>query len=249
MMAKTAHQAVTMNARFDWHKLFVLARRVILIFTLASVLILACVRINDPQSFPISKVRVQGTFTNLTETMLQSALGNIEGGYFNIDVAQLQKRVEALAWVESASVRRVWPDALLVSVNEQQALAYWLKSGLMNQRGELFYPNKNSFPQGLPQFNGAKENNILLYENYKRFNKLLNALHLTVKQIDMDARQSVIVVLSNGIKLVLGREKIFERMQQFVAIFPKLLSTGTGQIQQIDMRYTNGFTILQKNVK
>jgi len=248
MMARTAQQAVTTGAGHDWSRLFVQISRVVLLFALVAVFVLAYSKINDPRSFPISKIRAQGTFTHLSEAMLQSALGTIEGGYFNIDVVQLQGRVEALPWVERASVRRIWPDALLVSVDEQQAMAYWQKSGLMNQHGELFYPDKKSFPQGLPQLNGPEASNMLLRNNYIRFSEMLRVLHLKIRQIDMDARQSVVVVLSNGISLVLGREKIIERLQQFITIYPKVLSANIATVQQIDMRYTNGFTILPKRV-
>ena len=249
MMAKTAQQAVVVGIRHDWHKLFVHAGRVLLLLALLGALLLAYAKLNDSRSFPITKIRAQGTFTHLTEARLQSVLGNIEGGYFDIDVVQLQQRVEAMPWVEHARVRRIWPDTLLVAVEEQQPMIYWRESGLMNPRGELFYPDKKSFPQGLPRLNGPEASNMVLRDYYLRFNEMLSALHLEVQQIDMDARRSVVVVLNNGIRVILGRESIAERLQQFIAIYPKVLSANAVSVQQIDMRYTNGFTILHKRVK
>ena len=249
MMAKTAQQAVTVGVRHDWHKLLVPTGRMLLLLVLLGALLLAYVKLNDSRSFPITKIRAQGTFTHLTEARLQSVLGDVQGGYFDIDVVQLQKTVETMPWVEHARVRRIWPDTLLVAVDEQRPMAYWQETGLMNPRGELFYPDKASFPQGLPKLNGPEASNMLLRDHYLRFNEMLGVLQLRVQQIDMDARRSVVVGLSNGIRVVLGRERVTERLQQFIAIYPRVLSAKAVSVQQIDMRYTNGFTILQKRVK
>ena len=249
MMAKTAHQAVVISSGHDWHKLFVQAGRLLLLSVLLGGLVLAYNKLNDPRSFPITKIQAQGTFIHLSEDTLQSVLADVEGGYFEIDVVQLQHKIEAMPWVKHARVRRIWPDTLMVAVDEQRPMAYWQETGLMNPRGELFYPEKSSFPQGLPQLNGPDASNMLLRDLYLRFNEMLGVLQLKVQQIDMDARRSVVVVLNNGIRVVLGGEMMKERLQQFIAVYPKVLSANATAVQQIDMRYTNGFTILYKRVK
>lgn len=248
MMAKMAHQAVVIGAGYEWHKLLVQAGRLLLLSALLGILALGYSKLNDSRSFPITKIQAQGTFTHLSEDMLQSVLADVAGGYFEIDVVQVKQKIEALPWVEQARVRRIWPDTLMVAVDEQRPMAYWQETGLMNPRGELFYPEKNSFPQGLPQLNGPEASNMLLRDLYLRFSEMLGALQLKVQQIDMDARRSVVLVLSNGIRVILGGEMVKERLQQFIAIYPKVLSANAASVQQIDMRYTNGFTILYKRV-
>ena len=44
---------------------------------------------------------------------------------FAVDVSQLQDSIERLPWVESAAVRRVYPDALNITLTERVAIALW----------------------------------------------------------------------------------------------------------------------------
>jgi len=56
------------------------------------------------------------------------------------DLEQARKRVEELAWVRSASVERMLPDTVLLSVVERKPLALWQTQGrfqLIDRNGEV----------------------------------------------------------------------------------------------------------------
>ena len=61
-----------------------------------------------------------------------------DGGFVSADLDRLRSAVEALAWVDRARVRRLWPDRIRIEIVEQQAAARWGEDGLLNTRGELF---------------------------------------------------------------------------------------------------------------
>lgn len=46
-----------------------------------------------------------------------------------VDVDEARARIEALPWVKSAEVRRVWPDRILVRIVERSPVAIWQKDG------------------------------------------------------------------------------------------------------------------------
>ena len=46
-----------------------------------------------------------------------------------VDVDEARARVEALPWVKSAEVRRVWPDRIRVRIVERSPVAVWQKDG------------------------------------------------------------------------------------------------------------------------
>lgn len=46
-----------------------------------------------------------------------------------VDVDEARARVEALPWVKSAEVRRVWPDKIVVRIQERRPVALWQMDG------------------------------------------------------------------------------------------------------------------------
>ncbi len=46
-----------------------------------------------------------------------------------VDVDEARARIEALPWVKSAEVRRVWPDRIEVHIVERKPVAIWQKDG------------------------------------------------------------------------------------------------------------------------
>jgi cell division protein FtsQ len=47
-----------------------------------------------------------------------------------VDVDEARARIEALPWVKSAEVRRVWPDRIQVRIVERSPVAVWQKDGV-----------------------------------------------------------------------------------------------------------------------
>jgi cell division protein FtsQ len=46
-----------------------------------------------------------------------------------VDVDEARARIEALPWVKSAEVRRVWPDKIVVRIQERRPVALWQMDG------------------------------------------------------------------------------------------------------------------------
>lgn len=202
---------------------------------------------NDPQVLPVNKIRVTGAFVHIDEVMLHRAIdGVVAGGYFNVDVDKVKNVVETLPWVSKASVRRVWPDTLSVHVTEQKPLAVSEGRGLINAKGESFNPRKMIETAGLPVFKGKSDLNLLMIEKYASINSSLAKIGLSVNRLEMDPRQAVSLKLNNGLRLVLGKNDIETRLNRFVKIYRKLVSTRVNDIAAIDLRYTNGLAISWK---
>jgi cell division protein FtsQ len=47
----------------------------------------------------------------------------------NVDVNEARARVESLPWVKSAQVRRVWPNRIVIRIEERRPIARWLHNG------------------------------------------------------------------------------------------------------------------------
>jgi len=157
--------------------------------------------------------------------------------------ATLPIRQVALPWVNDVSVHRVWPDGLRVIVNEQTAVVRWNGTGLLNDHGHYFSPEKDSFPRGLPLLEGPEESKELLLE---RFKLLKQTYGLPVVHLQMNQRRAWKFELKNGLSVVLGRRDFENRIERFVNVVINNLGEKSSQAREIDMRYTNGFAVRWK---
>ena len=207
--------------------------------------------LSNPSTLPVNKIRVHGAFVNVDETMLHSAVsGVVAGGYFNVDVERVREVVEELPWVNEASVRRVWPDTLSVSVLEQKPIAIFKQKGLMNAKGEIFKPTTNKLSTVLPVFDGNMKLNKLMISKYHEMNELLTTIDRKIVYLKIDARHAIEMKLDNGLKLVLGRENTIHRLERLMRIYNKVLISRINDVEVIDLRYTNGMAIgWKKNLK
>ncbi len=220
----------------------------LLIVMLTSLLYWAVQKITAPVNVPISKIQVQGAFIHMTESMLAPLSREISGvGYFDLDVAALQRQIEALPWVEHATVRRVWPDTVAIHFVEQQPLAVWADGGIVNREGEVFEPERTTYPDRLPVFSGPENLQKTMVDSYQQFSELLLPLGITISEMELDKRHSWRIGLRNGISLRLGNEHIMERLVRFTRVYPKIKSVDSRAIKSIDLRYTNGLAIAWRN--
>ncbi|MFP3872814.1 MAG: cell division protein FtsQ/DivIB [Thiohalophilus sp.] len=198
----------------------------------------------NPLNVPVDKIRVQGSFVNVTEAMLNPLSKSLSGvGYFDINVAAVQQQVESLPWIKHATVRRIWPDTLVIHFIEQQPLAVWAAGGLLNRSGDIFKPAESTYPPELPVFQGPEKLRGKMLDAYQRFAGLLAPLEVQIVKLKLDQRQAWQIGLDNGIHLKLGREHEFERLARFVRVYPRLNSLDKGRVTRVDLRYTNGMAV------
>lgn len=198
----------------------------------------------NPATLPIEKIRVQGNFLFIEESMLNEAITEIKSqGFFSLDIQAVREQVETLPWVAQASIRRVWPNGLAIHVVEQQPLARWSEGGLINTQGEWFNPLQDTYPKGLPVFSGPKILQTEMSQYYATFTQLLKPLSLSIEQLETSSRSAVNIYLDNGMKLVLGREQQQVRLQRFIRVYNKLFASKASEVAQIDLRYSNGMSV------
>ena len=207
--------------------------------------------LSNPSTLPVNKIQVHGAFVNVDESMLHSAVsGIVAGGYFNVDVERVREVVEQLPWVNEASVRRVWPDTLSVSVVEQKPVAISKKTGLINAKGDVFKPSNNKLPTSLPIFDGSAKLNKIMLSKYHEMSEVLVTINRKIAYLKVDARHAVELQLDNGLKVVLGREDNMHRLERLMSIYNNVLISRVNDIEVIDLRYTNGMAIgWKKNLK
>jgi cell division protein FtsQ len=203
----------------------------------------------DPYQWPVQTVNIEGKFKHLQQTQLQNEVAPLaSAGFFGMNVSAIQEQLQNLPWVEQVSVRRVWPDQLSIAVREQQPVAYWGERGFLNPRAQVFEPEQSVDVPALPRFEGPDgyEQRVLLL--YRQLRDMLKPLQLSVGSLQLDARRTWRVQLSNDLTVEIGRSNPVDRIARFVRVYPEILAAESGQLISVDLRYSNGFAVRRQQL-
>ena len=193
---------------------------------------------------PIRSLQISGPFQRVSALQIEEAVNSeLDRGFVSANLTAIQQQVVALPWIDHASVARRWPSKIVISVTEQVPAACWGERGLLNTRGELFVSNASHVPAELPRLSGPEDQSALVAQRYLAIRDRLIPLGLDVRRLHLDARGSWDMTLQNGIDVRLGRKDIDERTQLFLEVAANMVSSQEADIEFVDMRYSNGFTI------
>lgn len=195
------------------------------------------------ERWPLAKLRVHGEFKRVPAEQLQKVLlPYAQSGFFAVKLQDAQDRIESLPWVESARVRKQWPDVLEVSLVEHKPFARWGSDRLLSEQGKLFPTPKKLADLKLPELDGPDSQAEEVVSLYNDARAMFAPSGLDVSRLTMDARGSWSLLLSNGTEVVVGRDDARSRLRRYVRVLPQLASQAA-PIERADLRYTNGFTL------
>ena len=200
--------------------------------------------VQDPHTLPMRQLQIEGSLRYLSEAELQRQVADqVRGGFFNVDVAAIQRAAQELDWVDRVSVRRVWPDTVRLHVREQQPVARWGDGALLNPRGERFADAGRELEQELPRLRGPAGREAALLAQYQELERLLSGAGLRVTQLRQDERRALELTLDTGVSMQLGRIDAGQRVRRFLRAYPSLAASREDNVQHVDLRYSNGFAV------
>lgn len=196
------------------------------------------------ERWPLSRLQVSGDFKRVpAEQLRQVVLPYARRGFFAVRLQDAQDAIERLPWVESARVRKRWPDVLEVRVTEHRPFARWGADRMLSEQGRIFALPAELRGTALPQLAGpdAKAQEVVALYNESR--ALFAPAGLPVNGVAMDARGSWSLQLGDNVQVVVGRDDARTRLARFARVLPQLLQGDQAPLARADLRYTNGFTV------
>ncbi|WP_020655508.1 cell division protein FtsQ/DivIB [Massilia niastensis] len=184
-------------------------------------------------------------------TVRNGVIGKIRGNFFTADLEQVRTTFETVPWVRRATVRREWPNQLIVEVEEHEAIGTWGEDGrLLSVKGDVFTANiaEADDEYELPAFSGPVGSEKEVLSRFSELRALFAPVKLVPREVSLSSRYAWTVKLDNGMSVELGREQdratLKNRVQRLVGVYPQLVARlQEGRIDTIDMRYPNGLAL------
>ena len=213
----------------------------------------------------IRGIQLEGELTrNTVGSLRANAVPRVAGNFFTVDLQRSRAVFEAVPWVRHAVVRRVWPDQLVVNIEEHQAAALWQGNErgdqLVNQQGEVFGASVAEVEdQALPHFAGPEGSAAQMLTMYSALAPLLQRLNTGsshaashgVDSLSLSSRGSWRVVLGSGAVLELGRgtqAEVLARSERFINTAEQVRSQYAKPLEYADLRHKDGYVLRLRGV-
>jgi cell division septal protein FtsQ len=179
------------------------------------------VALQNLPAFPLQQVVVATPVEQVSRAQIEhTARTVLTGNFFTVNLDASRAAFERMPWVRSASLRRLWPDGVELSIEEHRAAARWTpqdgESRLVNGRGEVFLANTEDT---LPRLIGPEGSAPRVLERYRAFSEALAATGRKPVLVRLSAREAWQVKLDDGVVLELGRDQakhpLAERLDRY----------------------------------
>ena len=215
--------------------------------------------------FAIGIKEIQG-LRHLSEGQVLLKLKEIEEqdrSLFALDLDALRKSVELLPWVKAATVRRVWPDRLMIQVTERVPIAFVRiddSTQMVDEEGVLL----ESKGEGLPNFDfpvlmgleSGFETELLTRNRkridlYRRLTRELDdngaGLSHDLSEVHLQDAGSVSIVLNDDTVLVhIGADHFQERFRRYIAM-SREIKQKYRLLESVDLRFENQVVVNAAN--
>ena len=212
---------------------------------LGSLILIWCFLLLDETNFfPIKKVYINGDLNYLDQNQLKSDIAKYTNqGFFQIDLNKISESLQLDQWVSEVSVSKIWPSSILVKIKERLPIAKLNKDYFFDEKGEIFQP---SFVPNVELLQisdlSNKPNNLFKVMHQVNLNLVKEGLFLD--SLHKTKLGTIQLTLSDGKKVVLGNEEVFEtNLNRLLISYKTFLKDLWLNIESVDLRYSNGLAV------
>jgi cell division protein FtsQ len=254
-MARTASPPATLPVDV---RLLQLSGNVVGALALVTLAALAFQALGRMPLFALQAIQVEGEVDrNSANTIRANAAPKLVGNFFSIDLGKARAAFESVPWVRRAVVRRVWPNRLVVRLEEEDPQALWASPDgndrLVNRFGELFEANLGDVEdETLPRLAGPEGSAPQMLAMLRRLEPVLSRLDAgDVESLALSGRGSWRVGLEGGAEIELGRgsdDDVIARTERFVRTVAQVTGRFQRPLESADLRHPDGYAVRLRGV-
>ena len=193
------------------------------------------------------KVNTSGAHVG-SDAVIATIEPHLQAGWLFSPLQLIQAELQALPWVEDADLYRAFPDRIVVNITERDPFARFKDSGLVSQKGVLFYPDDYAQWQDLPLLEVDSQDLPIAFQALRHIHQASPSeglLPYGVYAVRFSPSVGWDVRFSNALLVRLGRGDFATLFERFWHNYPKILRYNANKVpHRIDMRYAHGAAIL-----
>lgn len=246
------------SLRSIWHSPGSMNRMAVMLFTLSLLGMVALTAhwMANRSVFVVKRVVVdaaRGELLHVSAPQVHAAISEaLNGTVLSADLQAVHRALQSIPWVRTTTVRRIWPNRLLVRIEEQRAVATWTPGYLVNHLGEVFpglAADSEQQCQLIPLAGPAGSERLVL-ERARQLSEWLAPMGRPLRALTLSDQYAWTAELEGGLVLELGRDSLAtpaeERVRMFVKTQPWLArqlgaSSSSAVMTRADLRYATGY--------
>jgi len=195
-----------------------------------------------PAAIHVSHQGLTGVqYQSLQQVMDQQKVSS----FFTSDLQALRDITIGLAWVDQVSVSRDWQRGIVVTALPKQAIANFGTERLVDAKGTVFVPadTKDLTQEKFATLQGEITQAPVIMQQMQQVNDWYAPLGIQVEDIILSPRMTWLIRFNNGLRVIVDNENTAQKLLNLSQLLGNQLSDRRDQIQSVDLRYKNGFTI------
>lgn len=195
----------------------------------------------------IKQIKIEGSINPEQEKQALSVLEEhvTNTSFTSLSLGNLAQHIEQIPWVDTVSLRRNWPDTLVVEMAAHKPIARWNESGFISADGSIFEQTTASTLY-LPHLFAQQGQEKRAMHFYLQAMEVLNPYQLKLEALHLTAAGTWKLLLSTGLVVHVDNHQPEVKVQKFIETLNRDLKTRQSQIAVADLRYPHGFAIQWK---
>jgi cell division septal protein FtsQ len=211
--------------------------------------------LNGPEGSPeTSTLEISGA-THVSRSQVEAVFADDSGrSVYLLPLSDRRETLRTVDWVKDASVARIWPNRVIVSIAERKPVAFVMlaasRFALIDPDGVMLPPAKDRFV--LPVLRGVRASDPIT-ERRERVGRMLRLTRelgdaaAKISEIDVSDRDNVKVTVpyeGRAETLLLGDHNFALRYQNFVRNYPEIKRRLPGAAT-LDLRIEDRITVVE----
>lgn len=193
---------------------------------------------------PLVSVEVEGELNFIDKSLIVNPILHAgRRGILSLDLLTLKDELESLAFVESVSLERKWPDTVVVSITEYLPIAKWADGRLLIKGGALISPRVIDDFAFLPLLKGPEGTQLKVLAQYETLSLKVNRLAMYIDELELLPRGAWRMSVDGEVSIALGKGFLDEKLARFRQLYKTVLNNSLADVVSIDLRYPNGIAV------